>query len=54
MRTRDGRVNSYLGRGGDKAELAKRLGAHRYIDGAAGDPAAAELVSVGGSAYAWW
>jgi alcohol dehydrogenase, propanol-preferring len=30
-----------IGRGADKAELAKKLGAHHYIDSAATDPAAA-------------
>jgi len=28
-----------IARGADKAELAKKLGAHHYIDGAAADPA---------------
>ena len=37
-----------IGRGDDKAELAKRLGAHHYIDSAAGDPAAA-LQALGGA-----
>jgi alcohol dehydrogenase, propanol-preferring len=30
-----------IARGADKAELAKKLGAHHYIDSAATDPAAA-------------
>jgi propanol-preferring alcohol dehydrogenase len=37
-----------IARGGDKAELAKKLGAHHYIDSAAADPAAA-LQSLGGA-----
>ena len=37
-----------IARGGDKAELAKRLGAHHYIDSATGDPAA-ELRALGGA-----
>jgi propanol-preferring alcohol dehydrogenase len=38
-----------IGRGADKAELAKKLGAHHYIDSAATDPAAA-LQALGGAA----
>jgi alcohol dehydrogenase, propanol-preferring len=37
-----------IARGDDKAELAKRLGAHHYIDSAASDPAAA-LQALGGA-----
>lgn len=37
-----------IGRGDDKAELARRLGAHHYIDSAASDPAAA-LQRLGGA-----
>jgi D-arabinose 1-dehydrogenase-like Zn-dependent alcohol dehydrogenase len=37
-----------ISRGKDKEELALRLGAHRYLDGAAGDPAA-ELRKMGGA-----
>jgi propanol-preferring alcohol dehydrogenase len=37
-----------IARGSDKAELAKKLGAHHYIDSAATDPAAA-LQSLGGA-----
>jgi propanol-preferring alcohol dehydrogenase len=37
-----------IARGTDKAELAKKLGAHHYIDSAATDPAAA-LQSLGGA-----
>jgi D-arabinose 1-dehydrogenase-like Zn-dependent alcohol dehydrogenase len=37
-----------LGRGKDKAPLAKKLGAHHYIDSAAGD-AVAELQKLGGA-----
>jgi propanol-preferring alcohol dehydrogenase len=37
-----------IARGADKADLAKKLGAHRYIDSAAGDPAAA-LQALGGA-----
>jgi D-arabinose 1-dehydrogenase-like Zn-dependent alcohol dehydrogenase len=37
-----------LGRGKDKESLAKKLGAHRYIDSGAGD-AAAELQKLGGA-----
>jgi D-arabinose 1-dehydrogenase-like Zn-dependent alcohol dehydrogenase len=37
-----------LGRGKDKAQLAKKLGAHHYIDSDAGD-AAAELQKLGGA-----
>lgn len=37
-----------IGRGGDKQPLAKRLGAHEYIDTSAGDPAAA-LQKMGGA-----
>ncbi|MCW3100992.1 MAG: alcohol dehydrogenase [Chthonomonadaceae bacterium] len=37
-----------IARGADKAELAKKLGAHHYIDSAATDPAAA-LQSLGGA-----
>ena len=36
-----------IGRGGDKQVLAKKLGAHEYIDTSAGDPAAA-LQKLGG------
>jgi propanol-preferring alcohol dehydrogenase len=38
-----------IGRGADKAELAKKLGAHHYIDSTAGDPGAA-LQAIGGAA----
>jgi alcohol dehydrogenase, propanol-preferring len=34
-----------IGRGSDKAELAKKLGAHHYIDSSAGSPADALLAS---------
>jgi D-arabinose 1-dehydrogenase-like Zn-dependent alcohol dehydrogenase len=37
-----------IGRGADKQPLAKKLGAHEYIDSSAGDPAAA-LQKLGGS-----
>jgi propanol-preferring alcohol dehydrogenase len=37
-----------IARGADKSELAKKLGAHHYIDSAASDPAAA-LQSLGGA-----
>ena len=37
-----------IDRGADKAELAKKLGAHHYIDSAATDPAAA-LQALGGA-----
>jgi propanol-preferring alcohol dehydrogenase len=37
-----------IGRGGESAELAKKLGAHHYIDSAANDPAAA-LQELGGA-----
>jgi len=37
-----------IGRGADKAELAKKLGAHHYIDSAATDPAKA-LQALGGA-----
>lgn len=37
-----------IGRGGDKQALAKKLGAHDYIDTSAGDPAAA-LQKLGGA-----
>jgi D-arabinose 1-dehydrogenase-like Zn-dependent alcohol dehydrogenase len=37
-----------IGRGTDKEPLAKKLGAHHYIDSAAGD-AAAELQKLGGA-----
>jgi D-arabinose 1-dehydrogenase-like Zn-dependent alcohol dehydrogenase len=37
-----------IGRGGDKQVLAKKLGAHEYIDTSAGDPAAA-LQKLGGA-----
>ena len=37
-----------IGRGSESAELAKKLGAHHYIDSAAGDPAAA-LQALGGA-----
>ncbi|MGA9391394.1 MAG: alcohol dehydrogenase [Candidatus Sulfotelmatobacter sp.] len=37
-----------IGRGGDKAELAKKLGAHEYVDTSAGAPAAA-LQKLGGA-----
>jgi 2-desacetyl-2-hydroxyethyl bacteriochlorophyllide A dehydrogenase len=37
-----------IGRGGDKEPLAKKLGAHRYIDSAASEPAAA-LQALGGA-----
>ena len=37
-----------IARGTEKADLAKRLGAHHYIDSAAGDPAAA-LQALGGA-----
>ena len=37
-----------IGRGSDKEPLAKQLGAHRYIDGGAGN-AAAELQALGGA-----
>jgi propanol-preferring alcohol dehydrogenase len=37
-----------IARGKDKAELAKKLGAHHYIDSAASDPAAA-LQALGGA-----
>ena len=38
-----------LGRGKDKEPLAKRLGAHHYIDSATGNAAAAELQKLGGA-----
>jgi len=38
-----------LGRGRDKEPLAKRLGAHHYIDSATGNAAAAELQKLGGA-----
>src|SRR6202045_800728 len=38
-----------IGRGSDKAELAKKLGAHYYIDSSAGNPADA-LQALGGAA----
>jgi propanol-preferring alcohol dehydrogenase len=38
-----------IGRGADKADLAKKLGAHHYIDSAAGDPAKS-LQALGGAA----
>jgi propanol-preferring alcohol dehydrogenase len=38
-----------IGRGADKAELAKKLGAHHYIDSTAGDPGAT-LQAMGGAA----
>src|SRR5260221_6758759 len=38
-----------IGRGADKADLAKTLGAHHYIDSAASDPAEA-LQVLGGAA----
>src|SRR5580698_3777956 len=37
-----------IGRGGDKQALAKKLGAHEYIDTGAGDPAEA-LQKMGGA-----
>ncbi len=37
-----------IGRGSESTELAKKLGAHHYIDSAAGDPAAA-LQALGGA-----
>ena len=37
-----------IGRGSDKAELAKKLGAHHYIDSTAGNPADA-LQALGGA-----
>ncbi len=37
-----------IGRGSDKAELAKKLGAHHYIDSSAGSPADASL-ALGGA-----
>jgi propanol-preferring alcohol dehydrogenase len=37
-----------IGRGGESAELAKKLGAHHYINSAANDPAAA-LQALGGA-----
>jgi D-arabinose 1-dehydrogenase-like Zn-dependent alcohol dehydrogenase len=37
-----------IGRGGDKQELAKKLGAHEYLDTGAGDPAQA-LQKMGGA-----
>jgi alcohol dehydrogenase, propanol-preferring len=37
-----------IGRGSDKAELAKKLGAHHYIDSSAGSPADA-LLALGGA-----
>lgn len=37
-----------IGRGGDKQALAKKLGAHQYLDTSAGDPAAA-LQNLGGA-----
>src|SRR5215472_3280523 len=37
-----------IGRGGDKVELARKLGAHHYIDNAATDPAEA-LQALGGA-----
>lgn len=37
-----------IGRGGDKAALASKLGAHQYVDGAATDPVA-ELQKLGGA-----
>jgi propanol-preferring alcohol dehydrogenase len=37
-----------IGRGGESAELAKKLGAHHYIDSGASDPAAA-LQALGGA-----
>jgi len=37
-----------IGRGGDKQVLAKKLGAHKYVDTSAGDPAAA-LQNLGGA-----
>src|SRR6202008_3682264 len=39
---------SAIARGADKAELAKKLGAHHYIDNAATDPAEA-LQALGGA-----
>src|SRR5215469_5960952 len=38
-----------LGRGKDKEPLAKKLGAHHYIDSATGKAAAAELQKLGGA-----
>jgi propanol-preferring alcohol dehydrogenase len=38
-----------IGRGADKTDLAKKLGAHHYIDSAAGDPAKS-LQALGGAA----
>jgi propanol-preferring alcohol dehydrogenase len=38
-----------IGRGADKAELARKLGAHHYIDNSAGSPADA-LLALGGAA----
>jgi D-arabinose 1-dehydrogenase-like Zn-dependent alcohol dehydrogenase len=38
-----------LGRGKDKEPLAKKLGAHHYIDSATGNTAAAELQKLGGA-----
>src|SRR5213083_2015929 len=43
-----GFVTVALGRGKDKEPLAKKLGAHHYIDSGAGD-AAAELQKLGGA-----
>jgi propanol-preferring alcohol dehydrogenase len=40
-----------IGRGSDKAELAKKLGAHHYIDSTAGNPADA-LQALGGATVA--
>src|SRR5215469_12560601 len=38
-----------LGRGKDKEPLARKLGAHHYIDSGAGNTAAAELQKLGGA-----
>ena len=43
-----GSRSSPIARGADKAELAKKLGAHHYIDSATTDPAAA-LQALGGA-----
>ena len=45
---RMGFVTVAIGRGGDKEALARKLGAHHYIDAGAGDPAA-ELQKLGGA-----
>lgn len=38
-----------IARGADKADFARRLGAHHYIDSTAGDPVAESLRSLGGA-----